>query len=1071
MNQLRNIISHILGIICLFSSVVVSGQTIRINEIMPSNSTTIQDEDDDFSDWIELYNPGPTPITLLNWSLTDDAANIRKWIFPDITLGSDEYLIIYASDKDRTGQELHTNFKLATEGEYLALTDALGDVVSTFDPNFPPLGTDISLAFDLGDFIPTSTPTPGAENVFSFDDGVLPGPTFSHSLGFYDVPIDVSISSLPGFQIMYTTDGSLPTGSNGLLYQVPVTINTTTVLRAAVVQESNVISKVGTQTYLFLNDVINQSNSPAGYPSTWGQYAAIPGTAIADYEMDPEITQDPTYGAQLKDALRAIPTMSLVTDPDNLFSKTNNENMGGIYIFTGAPGTAGTLPGRGWERPASLELFGEDGTKKFEINCGVRLQGGHSRRSEKSPKHSFRIVFKNEYGPSRLEYPLFGDTATTSFNAIILRAGFGNMIYHWLHGERIRMQHVRDLWAKDTQLALGYVSGHGRYVHLYINGLYWGLYNPTEHISEEFLESYFGGDEENYDIIKDEGELVAGTRDTWDNLLELAELDLSNDANYQRLLGNKPNGHRNPGVAALIDAKSLADYMLLNFYGGNTDWDHHNWIAVQNRQLQDKGFEFLSWDAEHILENISTNTVNEDNIGRPSHIFQRMLSNANFRNLFADRVQQLCFNGGVLTPEASTSRWLARSNQIKHAIVAESARWGDYRRDVHPFGESGPFQLYTPEDWTEESTFLLEEYFPARTNILIQQLRAAGMFPAIEAPSYLINDSPIKTNTIQPGDILKMTASESIFYTMDGSDPKEGGTLYTGPLTLNASTNVKARTRNGSLWSALSNVVLFVTDDLSALKLTEIHYHPQEGETHGDQDLEFIELKNTAPTPIDLGGIVVSGGIQYRFPYNTFIPPGGFIVLASHRVAFFNRYGFSPFGEFTGQLANGGDAVTLNRNSGILFSVVYDDISPWPEDADGKGYSLVPINFNPLGNQNMADQWRVSLYKNGSPGRDDDLVTAIAENGHEPIVSDIQNFPNPFTTSTTVSYTLHYPCQVELKIFDVLGREITTLINQFQEAGGHAVQYAPADGNKGVYVYHLKIGGQASVVGRMIRIN
>ena len=133
--------------------------------------------------------------------------------------------------------------------------------------------------------------------------------------------------------------------------------------------------------------------------------------------------------------------------------------------------------------------------------------------------------------------------------------------------------------------------------------------------------------------------------------------------------------------------------MMLNFFGANSDWDHHNWAAMRNRVNPGKGFKFLCWDAEHMVKGINDNNLGENNEGCPSRIFQQLLENKEFKRLFANRVLKHCFNGGALTPEANIERWMNRGNQIKKAVIAASARWGDYRRDVHPYQTSGPFEF------------------------------------------------------------------------------------------------------------------------------------------------------------------------------------------------------------------------------------------------------------------------------------------------------------------------------------------------------------------------------------------
>jgi hypothetical protein len=96
---------------------------VRITEFMASNTHTLADEDGDFSDWIEIQNTSGTNVNLFNWSLTDSAGNPTKWLFPSTNIAPGSFMVIFASGKDRRipGQELHTNFKLSADGEYLAL--------------------------------------------------------------------------------------------------------------------------------------------------------------------------------------------------------------------------------------------------------------------------------------------------------------------------------------------------------------------------------------------------------------------------------------------------------------------------------------------------------------------------------------------------------------------------------------------------------------------------------------------------------------------------------------------------------------------------------------------------------------------------------------------------------------------------------------------------------------------------------------------------------------------------------------------------------------------------------------
>lgn len=871
---------------------------------------------------------------------------------------------------------------------------------------------------------------------------------FTPDHGFYGSPFELTIESAnPGSYIYYTTDGSAPDITNAILYTAPLAISTTTVVRAVCITNNQVTSSISTQTYIFPDDVINQPADPPDYPSDWGFFLSINGIAPADYEMDPEMVADPEFAVLLREALLDLPVVSLVTDKDFLFSKRYDPDTGGIYIYTGTAG--GT--GYGWERPVSFEYFDAYDSVSLQMNCGIRIHGGEGRRPEKSPKHSFRLIFRSEYGPSKLNFPLFGNHADSSFDNIILRAGFGNTWIHWSHSERSKAQYLRDRWTKDTQLAMGHCSSNGIYVHLYINGLYWGIYNPSERMDSDFAESYYGGDNSDYDVIKDYTEAVDGYLTAWNSAITLANAGLAGDAAYQRLRGNNPDGSRNPAYEPLVDVISLADYMILNFYGGNWDWDHHNWVAIRNRVNPGKGFKFFCWDAEHMLEKVNANILSENNDKCPSRIFQQLSRNAGFRRLFADRVQKHCFNGGVLTPVSASERWKIRADGIARAIIAESARWGDYRRDVHQWQTAGPFELYTKADhWLSQMDFLVNTYFPDRTNNFINDLRKAGLFPEVNSPVLLIDGKPFIQRYIEPGTVLSMITGEGkIYYTTDGSDPVIWNTtpvispsarLYSNPLVINNSCHIKARTYHNNVWSATTDQYFIFPDDYHDLRITEIHYHPLDESITDDREFEFIELKNTGRGTLDLGGLRFGDAIEYIFPSEVHLGPGEFIVLASDSRKFYERYGFPAYDEYNGQLDNSGEMILMiTQDNDTICSILYEDSNGWPESADGTGKSLVPVVVNPDENQNSAEFWRESYLIGGSPGTDDIYVLLTGTTSK--IATIYQNYPNPFSDATTIHYRLNEDAHVRLSITDITGKPLMELEDTFKAAGYYKVEW------------------------------
>ena len=542
---------------------------------------------------------------------------------------------------------------------------------------------------------------------------------FSQPHGLYEVD-ELTVTIIPseeGLDIRYTTDGSLPTMQSPL-YKEPLKLKETALLRACEVWDESTLSPVTTASYIFMESVMNQSNNPEGYPTEWGKFTDIQGKAPADYEMDPEMTHDEELRPKIMQGLRDLPILSLVTDKENLFSHENDTARGGIYIFTGPP--VGDATGHGWTRPASAELIGGPQGHDMQIDCGLRLHGGHGRLAEKNPKHSFRLVFKKEYGPGTLEYPIYGENEPAKFNQLVLRCHFGNTWQHW-GWARDKAQYTRDLWARKMQKRMGHPAVNGIHVHVFLNGMYWGLYNIAERIDDEYGKQHLGGKKSDYDVIKIEEsngvglEASEGNKDAWDEMIRTVSR-ASDDTYYYRLQGLNERGEQD-SLEALLDIDGFIDYMLINQYGGNTDWDHHNWYAIRKRGADTKGFHFLCWDTEQIFEGNHDNNLTVNNHSSPTGIFHSLLQNKKFVTRYLKRANDILAEDGILGQASVVDLWDSLYHTIEKAVYVESARWGDYRRDVHPYSSQG--ELYTVDNqYLRERNRLLNDYFPKRSNII-----------------------------------------------------------------------------------------------------------------------------------------------------------------------------------------------------------------------------------------------------------------------------------------------------------------------------------------------------------------
>mgnify|MGYP006272385959 CR=1 FL=1 len=577
-----------------------------------------------------------------------------------------------------------------------------------------------------------AVPTPGEPN----NEGVagfVAKPDFSQAHGFYDAPLTVRINTeTADAQIRYTTDGRTPTPDTGRLYEGPIRIDATTPLRAIAYRSGWHHSQTNTATYIFLDDVLRQRR-PDGYPASWG------GGESGDYQVDPEVVNHPDYRDTIADDLKSVPSISIVTNKDHLFDSRE-----GIYVNPMEQGFS-------WERPVSVEFIDPSGQEEgFQVNSGLRIQGGYSR-SPQNKKFSFRVFFKRDYGPPRLRYPLFGEDAAPDFDSVILRGGYN---YSWHaqeggFGSNIgSADYLRDEFSRRLLFATGEPSARGRHVHVYLNGLYWGLYNLHERPDEAFSASYMGGEKEEWDVIAGgrRGEhntrVQAGQKEAWNEMIRLAER------------GGLDDPERYQEIQQYVDLDSLINYMLTIYYTGNRDaptviggsgrpWNFYS----SRRRIPEAGFHFYCWDSEWTLEEPSRNVVTFHN-GRdnPARVFNQLLDHPEFRLRVADWVHQHFFNSGVFTPEKADELYASLAENIDRAIVGESARWGDKRF-------SNP-RLRDPH-WVNEIERIRETYIPVRARNVLRQLKNANMYPEVPAPRFNQHGG-----RIQPGFSLTMTLED-----------------------------------------------------------------------------------------------------------------------------------------------------------------------------------------------------------------------------------------------------------------------------------------------------------------------
>ena len=150
-----------------------------------------------------------------------------------------------------------------------------------------------------------------------------------------------------------------------------------------------------------------------------------------------------------------------------------------------------------------------------------------------------QLKFMRELGDAKLQYPLFGDDATDEFDTLILDARL-NQAWHYGGNsspvsQRDRAQYTRDQFVASLQNQLGGRAPSGQWVHVYLNGIYWGIYNLHERPDEHFAAAYFGGDDNDYDVIKHKNNVVNGSYENYQSLLDAVNADTRRDRQYEAI--------------------------------------------------------------------------------------------------------------------------------------------------------------------------------------------------------------------------------------------------------------------------------------------------------------------------------------------------------------------------------------------------------------------------------------------------------------------------------------------------------------------------------------------------------
>lgn len=569
----------------LYTLGISHAQTIVINEVQASNQSTIQDDDGDYSDWIELYNADTVWINLQGYGLSDDYSRPFRWVFPSVVIAPNNYLIVWASGKNRVGAagHLHTNFSISAVGEEVILTRP--DSVRLDESPPTAIATDLSFGRfpnGGGPRVLFAQPTPGTANTTPpFVE--IPAPVFSHTSGFYQHTFGLQLSH-PDTNaiIVYTIDGSEPMLSrlSGAAYayknQYPHFPGQTT---GPMLHDTM-------WSYVFIDSISiydrsADSNTISAISSTFEFNQRLPPTPVkkatvikarAYVQGDSSRVVTHTFFVD-RQPIGSLPIISLATDASNLFDYQE-----GIYVAGSdfddwrsnnptvqphATRSGANFHRRGIaaEKPASFEYFVQQ-NRVINQNLGVRIHGNTSRTtSMKSLRLYPRSVYDNK---NTLDYPFFGSDARSSFNRLMLRNS----------GQDFHRTHFRDAFLQASVAHLPFTTQRYQPAEVYINGEFFGVSNIRTRYDKHFMEAEYGIAEADLDLLENGGEVVEGSNA---HFLQMRTFIRDNN---MALAVNYDSVHR------MMDVENFTDYHIANIFFSNRDWPGNNIIFFRKKTSQ-----------------------------------------------------------------------------------------------------------------------------------------------------------------------------------------------------------------------------------------------------------------------------------------------------------------------------------------------------------------------------------------------------------------------------------------------------------------------------------------------------
>ena len=729
-----------------------------------------------------------------------------------------------------------------------------------------------------------------------------------------------------------------------------------------------------------------------------------------------------------------LPVFSLTTDPENFFSDTS-----GIYVAgtKGVIDNCSTAPrnwNQDWERPVELEFFEKDKHLAFKVSTGVKIYGGCSRLyAEKS----LAFYFRGNYGFDKLQYRLFPDQMITEYNNFTLRSS----------GQDWWRTMFRDAMAQtliEKEMKIDYQDY--RPAILFINGQYWGIHNIGEKLNEHYVESHYNINGDSIDLIEISKAVEANMGDTlaYKSMIDfISTHDLSIQSNYDY-------------IKSIIYLDEYIDYQIAQIYSANGDWPGSNMKLWRERKpgakwrwmIYDLDFTFGGnaegqYYTNTLAQATATNGPSWPNPPWATLMLRRLLENTEFKNEFIQRYAVR------LNTTYEKNRVIAVIDSLAQGIATETPR--------HKLRWPQSFSLDN-KNWAG-NVQIMRDFATMRPDTSMKHFRTKFSIAGTNTLIISRNNpeqGKISTHSIE----VKKNGSTNTFFRniplKIKAQPMPGYRFvkWQGATTsVNPETSI-VLTANSTL------TALFEADSLKIISpvINEINY---KSAVIFDTD-DWVEFYNPSADSVNLTGWTFSKDSANIFPFslNTLLRGRDYLVLCRDSTKFRslrpevkNVVGNMSFG-----LSSSGEHIQLtNAAKAIIDDVNFLSTAPWITSPNGTGPTLSLIN--PQKDNAVSEHWKASkLY--GTPGTLNDVYTnanrSAGENPNEYMLYN--NYPNPFNPTTMIDYRIPTINAVTLKIYNVLGKEIVTLVNREQDAGKYSVQWNADGFSSGIYFYTLRAG-------------